>query len=211
MKRNITLRIATFFLALVLISTIGMTGTLARYAQTFDGTPASVRAGKFDVVVGGTVGIPLSLEEYGGGEEVHAAAASDATIKTIIVPGSQLVPTAGAGGITITNNSEVTVDIELDSVELTNAIAPLEFSVNGGENWISFTQLEEKANKDLILDFDKTRLTPNGDIANAVPNLMIRWDFGTEGDDYQELRDNDYVAGTAEFTIAFNVKAVQVD
>jgi len=103
MKRNKILRTAAILLALVLISTCAMTGTLARYVQVFEGKESQlVRAGVFDVLIDDEVTIDLdktasTMDHWDNDED-------------IIVPGATLVL---KGSFDIINNSEVDVDVDL--------------------------------------------------------------------------------------------------
>jgi hypothetical protein len=71
MKRNKSLRIACILMALVLATTLGLVGTLARYVDTIDGVSATVRAGLFRVTAeSGTDEFTFGAQLYVQGEWV---------------------------------------------------------------------------------------------------------------------------------------------
>ena len=132
MKRNKILRTAAIILALVLISTCGMVGTLAKYVKEFKDIGADVvRAGYFEVIAGDGTTIDftwdkLSLTVYDGNP--HAVAWNG---EPIIVPGYQLELD---GTFPIVNLSEVDVTVEAvaNSLVITGFLPDyLLYSANG--------------------------------------------------------------------------------
>jgi len=123
LKRNTPLRIAAVLLALVLITTIGMTGTLAKYVKPFEGIGGTVaRAGMFfvacpqdSIVASGTL-----REGDDSGIETHAKkyTATDPLLDLeLIVPGSLLKLQSD---FDIVNYSEVDVEIAITDLILTS-------------------------------------------------------------------------------------------
>jgi len=131
MKRNKFQRAAAIILALVLVTTIGMTGTLAKYVSSFDGDTKTVRAGLF-YVVGNTATLTFDMwEGDGSDEETNVASYGDDLLPNpspidIIVPGMMLKARAAesSGGAddvsraTIYNYSEVDVKVAIDDFQV---------------------------------------------------------------------------------------------
>jgi hypothetical protein len=179
MKRNKSLRIAAILLALVMVSVIGMAGTLARYTATFaDVSSTTIRAGIFRVEANAD-SAEFELEAFLGGVE-----GIDGEI--VIVPGSTIKLT---GDILIDNLSEVDVEIVP-----TATIVVTGFDVAGGSelqfsnDGIDFTLTSTQAAAGL---FDAGDLNvAAGDDETLVPNLYIRW----------PVAGNNTAAGTANAT-----------
>jgi len=132
MKRNKSLRIACILMALVLATTLGLVGTLARYVDTIEGVTATVRAGLFRVTsdneigeftFGGTLFVDDS-EDYDEIVDEELAVridedddrlVEDDEADGIIVPGTVI---GTAGYIAVVNDSEVAVYVELCIVTL---------------------------------------------------------------------------------------------
>ncbi|MDR2687030.1 MAG: hypothetical protein LBB75_04700 [Oscillospiraceae bacterium] len=105
MKRNKVLRTAAILLALVLISTCAMTGTLAKYVKAFDDASATlVRAGKFGVTMTDFV-VDMNAVAYDF-QSGYRSAGTD----LIIVPG---LAVKVVGTFSVTNASEVDVEIQI--------------------------------------------------------------------------------------------------
>jgi hypothetical protein len=124
MKRNKALRIAAILMALVLVSTMGMVGTLARYTTDFDIESRTVRAGLFRVTGPADLTTAVSFTRLQGDgdddENVLAYGAGTSNLggstgEDILVPGSIV---RVDGPIEIRNLSEVAVRISLDSLAL---------------------------------------------------------------------------------------------
>jgi len=157
MKKNKTLRIAVALFLAVILTTIGMTGALAKYIDDFSGASAKVRAGLFRVYLDGetvdpatgnaTISLGASLREGDDSAAHNAKTAKKYTgsYYDIIVPGSIIKPD---DGFKIVNASEVAVKISLDPATflITNTGAPLPkmdllYSVDNGVNWFNDTTL----------------------------------------------------------------------
>jgi len=120
MKRNNTLRIAIVLLALVLVSSIGMAGTLARYVDVARVGSATVRAGLWQVRVGAetttattTFTLPVGTLSYHGAAAATARIGDHSDNLNILIPGSSLQV---GGNIEVFNFSEVPADISLGNV-----------------------------------------------------------------------------------------------
>jgi hypothetical protein len=121
MKRNKTLRIATILLALVLVSTLAMVGTLARYVTTVEDLETGrVRAGLFRVVAGDDeIPIAMATNLFDGDftAEEHVAQYTESTLD-IIVPGTIVEATAV---VSVANYSEVDVRLEVAGIDIGDA------------------------------------------------------------------------------------------
>ena len=180
MKRNKPLRIAAIFLALVLISTCAMTGTLAKYITTFTPNGATVRAGIFKVDGVNATGTNYELLEIGLGVEDEAAQyAGDKATTGMIVPGS-IVKLLGSS---ITNYSEVDVVLTIDSIVTTGTssqmLAKILWSANGTSGWKALTAVTINdltgvaAGTDVLL---KAAPNGSGNVATFAPSYL-KWDF----------------------------------
>ena len=196
MKRNKTLRIATILLALVLVSAIGMAGTLARYIADFDGASVAVRAGRFNVEVDDDLSDAFTwgaLLVYDGSNDNEFAESGD----DIIVPGSQL---RADGAITVFNDSEVAVRVTIIDIEIESFISFLEFSIDEGATWES--DVDDLDWDDLTLDIAA------GDTEDLEIDLWVRWatDVAIDADDSAHT---DY-AGEDAFELTFRLHAAQI-
>ena len=227
MKRNKILRIATVLLALVLVSTIGMVGTLARYVYEFDELEsARVRAGLFRVVAEGDFEevVDVTLYDWQTGLEEDAAEMydDDEYYVQIIVPGSMV---GLAGTVEVRNYSEVVVDIDivdfdLDLLGFDNTDGRLQFAVaedaleavDVATVWYdTFEDLLDNEDLDDILavvDGDYIAVTADGVRLPAIDgwaeielNVFVRWVFGVYdvNDGWcEDVDDDDTAIGEAQ-------------
>ena len=129
MKRNKTLRIAIVLLALVLVSAIGMAGTLARYVATLDSETVAVRAAFWNIDTDNLVfddtltlvaadGAIAARDWDEGGVDISAE-------DIIIAPGTELLLNVS---FDIVNNSEVPAEIYVRNITpVGTAHAQIEF------------------------------------------------------------------------------------
>lgn len=194
MKKNKFLRTAAVLLALVLVSTIGMTGALAKYITDFTATSTTVRAGLFWVTGPGTTDAIIGADLYEGdmsAGENEAMAYSGSSLD-IIVPGSIMK----ACPFTVTNWSEVDVEIAIDSLTCAAGAIPLKFSV--GElvadpgpdvpaNWVWEDDITDLDLADILGASGLLKSKPAAVAAalptneiTVTPNLYILWPFGQD-------------------------------
>ena len=140
-KKN---KVASLLLALALILTCGVAGTIAQYQKSFGGTSTATVA-KFDVAAGDlntakTADLKLfdsvkdTADDATNGKEEDVAETAPSSGKLKIAPG-----TIGCTKVTLTNNSDVTVTLGLsgsitgDSVESGGKTykLPLKFGISG--------------------------------------------------------------------------------
>jgi hypothetical protein len=195
MKRNKAMRIAIVLLALVLVSTMGMVGTLARYAETLDAVESNVvRAGLWRI--GGTANVSLgaALRTYNDSANVDPLKASQYTPdgdRKMIVPGTLI---KADQPFTIQNFSEVAVDLAITGLTLEGAtaafLAQLEFAIAAAGPYAGpgLTLAEINTwltnNSAAILGAAATTtLAPKvGVTAPITPNLFIRWAFDDDSE-----------------------------
>jgi len=198
MKRNKFLRTAAVILALVLITTCGMVGTLAKYVESFNSATKTVRAGLF-YVVGDTTN--LTFTEFEG-----SGSGTDAQIKAydgdaILVPGMVLAPTTiPASKASITNYSEVSVRVAVTGVTIGGAKAwdGLLIKVPGlnSGNWMTL------ADFNLLTDAEKTAAltvaTPvlaaypdsSTSATDVTPNFQLLWPYSRDDADAVGYKDS---------------------
>ena len=150
MKKNKVLRTAAILLALVLLTTCGMTGALAKYVETFTAVGGNVRAGLWKVDAPGAATIGLQATLYEGNttgptalvaeDQSGVAGAKKYTGSLdIIVPGTIVK----VSGLKIVNYSEVDVQIALTGVTVAltgnssnvGASIPAYYSVGSTDPW----------------------------------------------------------------------------
>jgi len=141
MKRNKFLRTAAIVMALVLITTCGMVGTLAKYVEGFTSDTKTVRAGVF-WVKGDTTTLTFDAWE-GDGLGPDDQIGKYGTNETILVPGMRLIPTKYAAAVpsvspeveasraVIENLSEVAVRVQVTGATISDGWDGLLFSIDG--------------------------------------------------------------------------------
>lgn len=225
MKRNKTLRIAIVLLALVMVSTIGMASTLARYVDTINGTAVVVRAGIWDVDLDedfefeAAMSITAAADRVGGAATGVAARNDD----IIIVPGTTISFGAPEAGLIVENNSEVPADIvfagaTVTVVGFTGVLdTALQFRIDDGA-WGTLAQantaLETLAANaaDSIIDTVAADSTATVSAAD-FPVIQARWAFEIDG--AQNTADTAVGSGqplalsTNTISVVYNLRAQQ--
>jgi len=215
MKRNKFLRIATVLMALVLVSSLGMVGTLARYVTALEGiTSTVVRAGAFDV----SIDIDELDWEY---EEEDHIKITDGDF--IIVPGAVITI---SGAINIVNDSEVCIQVGVDP----DAAAPFTFGDfldaiveiydTDEEEWVPISEADLTLAHILSGDIDDGVIyIEYDDSADLEIEIKLRWtsDAAELGDAYDDYEDTLVVwDGTApkdslpDIRLSFALFAAQV-
>lgn len=207
MKRNKVLRIASVLLVLALVTTVGMTGALAKYVKDFPVATNKVRAGLFRVTGPGTSEAILGTTLYDGknvAEEVEQKKYTESTLG-IIVPGTII----RVDKFKVVNYSEVDVALTIKSIALnavgtTTTLNPaLRYSIDGGTGWKEFTEANLKADSPTILGATNATLTayPKGAAAAAkeiTPNLLILWPYDNDTLTLNPDEDNNYVSANTD-------------
>ena len=131
MKKNKALRIAVALLVVVLVTTCGMTGALAKYVDAFTIDSSTVRAGLFKVTGPASTYTTFEVAIYDGdlGPEAEALGYtglySGSNNDEIIVPGSAVK----VNGFKVVNLSEVDVTVSVTGLTVTNALSGVEGDV----------------------------------------------------------------------------------
>jgi len=189
MKRNKFLRIAAVLMALALVTTLGVTSTLARYVATFEDQGGHVvRAGLFDVEA--TVGDVIAIGTPAGGWESTNG-------DVIIVPGLQIDVEVE---IIIDNYSEVDVTIEFENFEIevdAFAGAELEFSNDGGTTWVTDTSAWELADIAVTLPTAGFAALSTGSVIDL--EFSIRWNSDGADETTGGLVDTDIGLAAGDF------------
>ena len=209
MKRNKFLRMASIILALVLITTIGMTGTLAKYIQPFDELGGTVaRAGLFKILGPGELPISVSATNYDGagvGNDADDVAAYDGTELALIVPGHMVKVEAE---FDIVNLSEVRVAIGFDGLAVTTdgldaAVFLCEDDGSGApsENWLSVANFNQAVDDEDITYEDLFGLTTAVQLApidgttydsdTFTLTLWVLWPFSQDGRNHDDTGDSE--------------------
>jgi len=185
MKRNKALRIAAILLTLVLITTCGMVGTLAKYVDTFPGASKLVRAGLFHVV-GDMTNLTFDIfEGDGSGAEGNASAYANTGIDDILVPGMRLQAATGSSA-TIYNYSEVDVYVEVVGFSVADGWDGLLFSIDG-TNWFSKGDFEAeitagRITANQIFSISNPVVGAKTGQVTVTPALKILWPYANVSD-----------------------------
>lgn len=186
MKKNKMMRIASVLLVAVLLSTCAISGTFAKYATSATGSD-TVKVAKWNVAITekGQTSFAFDLFETIN-DTVDSNAETDVKAG-LIAPGTQ-----GSFTISLTSDSEVTANYEVDYTVTNTGNIPIKFSVDGGTTWTDdLTDVSGTVAADAELSQDIT--------------VQWKWDFG-EGVD-----DNAHGTGDKEVTVAVTVSFEQVD
>jgi len=189
-RKRSTLRIAAILLALVMVSAIGLAGTLARYTAEFEGASATVRAGVFRVTPG-AFSTAFTLGAANAIFNADGTTANPNVVATggIIVPGS--VIRSSAGTFTVNNQSEVAVNVFMAGVELTNDILTgdnVEFRVGPAPaDWGDIASVLNHAQFDGTTALNGATPIPAATTSGAIalPVIYVRWvnTYATGSDD----------------------------
>ena len=204
MKNDRVRKITSILLIFALITCCAISGTVAKYTDDITAYDTA-RVARFDV--GGNTdatidlfGTVLEADLLDEDDDVWYDEDIDDSVEKVIAPG-----TGGYFDIEMSNNSEVTVDYEMEfSVANTGGI-PLEFSIDGGATW-----------KSDIADLNDSGTLGNGDDQD-MGTLCWRWVFTDDTDAAAIIaRDTaDTALGTADTlaqaTVTVDVTFTQVD
>jgi hypothetical protein len=231
MKKNVMMRLASFLLVAVLISTSAISGTYAKYT-TADTAGDSARVAKFGVVVDvdGTMFAEIYDDEAHGNDAVIAASdyvtvSSDGTgsYKKLVAPGTK----GDMAAITITGTPEVdvavtyTADVTISGWAVTgdDFYCPLVFTISGNAgdctvNGLDFasaaalvTELET-----VVADYSKTYDTGTDLSTKAAENLAISWEWPYESYEGGVICDEkDTALGDAAAANVANASTIAID
>ena len=232
MKKNVMMRLASFLLVAVLISTSAISGTYAKYVTEKTGED-NARVAKFGVEISATVDGAFS-EEYDATESVNdkngtviaktvVAAATD--YDNLVAPGTN--GTLATFGITgtpeVAVNVKQIVDLELDGWTIGDAdeyYCPLIITIDGvsycGLDFASMDEYEAKIEEVLnnSTDGNGVNYPANSNLAaETAGNHTVSWSWPfdtTKGghvfqDDVKDTALGDKAAAGTDITIAFDV------
>lgn len=213
MKKNKMMRLASFLLVAVLLSTCAISGTFAKYVSTKNSTDTA-RVAKWSFTVGAadiaTTDFDFDLfktiaDTNGGAYTDDAEVKNTGTDgKTLIAPG-----TWGYFDLVLTNASEVYASYAIDYT-VTKSGIPVKFYVvtNPAAGTVTLPDGSVAWEDDLA---DVTATTLKYDTENTVTyRIYWKWDYttGDAGDTADTTLGN---AGTATLSVNAAITATQVD
>ena len=197
-KKN---KVASLLLALALILTCGVAGTIAQYQKSLGGN-ATATVAKFDVKAGtlqsDIVDLFKNRQDTNAANGADNASGSENVSAQLIAPG-----TGGSVPVTLTNNSEVTVDYSVTAKLLSGGVyndvdsshptvngqtIPLEFALSDAQTIYAVQSNEWVKLKDLQTSGLGTKksgtLKVNESTTTTSPGLKLywRWAINDSGD-----------------------------
>lgn len=202
MKKNVMMRIASFLLVAVLITTCGISGTYAKYTTTESGSDMA-RVAKWDIKLEGqqmkdgtfTFDLFNTVLDTDKATETDVKSRDD---KTVVAPGTQ-----GSFEINLGNDSEVNAKYSVAFTVVNTNNIPLQYSIDNGTNWTS--------------DITSLKVTDKAINMDAVDTVTVLWKWVYENGTGDTLVANDIADtnlgydGTATVTVTATVTATQVD
>ncbi len=178
MKKNWIMRSAYLVLAVLLISTVAVSGTFAKYTWSgsasdsavvakfaFDIGDAEIRNGTEDI----TINLFNTIKDTDGNDETDVRA-------DMIAPGTQ-----GSFAIPVANKSDVTIAVSFAGTVEAGDI-PLLFSLNGVDNWASdLSALAAAEAVTIAIDGEN----------DAAATVYWKWDFQAGADEAAIAARND--------------------
>ena len=204
MKNNKAMKLAVLLLALVLITSSFVGGTLAKYTSESQGESTATVA-KWSFKVGeGDNKVDITGAETVTFNLFNTVKDSNGTDNETDVSAGKIAPgTSGSFELKVENASEVSADYKVDfTVTNTNSV-PLEFSTDG-INWST-----------TLASITGQKLTAG--TGTATETVYWRWVFERGSDDTQKVTNNeaDTALGTAAnaptVKITATISATQVD
>ena len=204
MKKNRMMRLASILLVCVLLTTSVISGTFAKYISTTEGEDVA-RVAKWDIqlAVGEDDAAQMPFEDDVTVNLFSTAYdnVESANDDKVIAPG-----TTGRFGFSIQNKSEVTAEYEIIYTLENEDDIPIEFSIDGGNNWT--TELNN-------VTFADTELA----IGSEAVEVEILWRWAFEGADSANFTSTQTdetdtelgLAGEATVTVGIAITAQQVD
>lgn len=224
-KENKALRISAIVLALVLITTCLVSGTLAKYVTSADNS-ASARVAVFGVTI-----TPSSTATFGdkylavaGGNIVSADGA--ATVTTVVASDGDNVVAPGtkgtAAGFTVAGTPEVDVALAYDCTvtysdgwsDGTNPYYPIKYTLYKNGTAVSGATAVDAATIHTKVAALSTTVDAGTDLS-TVDAYTIGWEWAFSPDAATDVKDtalgNAAAAGDITVSIAFTMSATQVD
>ncbi|MDE5630439.1 MAG: hypothetical protein K2G03_02130 [Bacilli bacterium] len=206
--KNVKMTIVAVLVALVAVTTYSVSGTYAKYTDTFEGTSDSARVAKWAIELtdaNDTTNTPLAKTFTF--DLFKALKEADGTTAETDVNSTDIVIAPGTGGkvdLKLSNKSEVNAKYKVEYTVTNAGGIPVEFLVNG--NWV--TSLP-----------DTTTATYTNINSGADDTVSIQWRWAFEGKDsenYQttqtDTTDTDLgTAASATIQVEAKVIVEQVD
>ena len=199
MKKNKMMRLASFLLVAVLLSTCAISGTFAKYVTT-KASSDTARVAKWAFTVGGddivdadfTFNLFNTVTDSDGTSSETDLKATDGSI---IAPG-----TSGKFALDLKNDSEVSAKYNIVFSAVNTASIPVEYSLDG-------TTWDKDVTKCNVADTD---IAING---TTTVTVYWRWAFGDGSTDASDTALGvQQAAGTdTKITVSATITATQVD
>ena len=202
MKKNVMMRLASFLLVAVLISTSAISGTYAKYVTAETGTD-NARVAKFGVTIEHSDDMFYNSYKHGFTSYTNPETGDTITVQAstenedVIAPGTRGdlaafdvegtpevdVAVTYTADLVFDDNWMVDTSDPLDGVD--SEYCPLVFTVNTKEFYVGQTGIAsmadlEKAVEDAIVDATKTYDT-NQNLENVDNDLAVKWEWRFEG------------------------------
>lgn len=200
-QRSPFLRIAGVMLGATLLMTCVLSGTLAKYTSSADGS-AKATVAKWSIEVNDTeIAVsPAATVDFKLFDTVKDTNGTDD--ETDVVSGKIAPGTSGSFDLKVENTSEVTATYAIDFDVTNEKNIPLEFSVDGTTWKMSIDDL----------DIAATNIAMNG---NATKTIQWRWAFEqtdiTAGDTADTALGIAAQGTAPEVTVSATITATQVD
>ena len=203
---NKMIKLTSFVLLVTMIALSLVSGTYAKYTSSASGTDSAVVA-KWDIKAG-VSGSETSITgdnatvAFNLFDTINDTGNTDA--ETDVATGKIAPGTAGSFEMIIKNDSEVTARYGINYT-VTGSDVPIEFSVDGGSNWV--TSLSN------VTPSDSTKIAMNG---SATVTVLWRWAFtGDTSANYTSTQtdptDTALGLSTPTVTVAATLTVEQVD
>ena len=200
------MRLASFLLVAVLISTSAISGTYAKYVTADSGSDMA-RVAKFGVTVdvAGTM-FAEAYDSVGDGNDAVVTASSNITVQSdgsyantndLVAPGTK----GDMAAITITGKPEVDVIVNYEATKVDlngwadkdGYYCPLVITINGTDKYYldSYTSELEAENviKEAIKNYSKTYDANTNLAEKATENLTISWEWPFYTSDENDISD----------------------
>lgn len=202
--KNAKMTIVAVLVALVAVTTYSVSGTYAKYTDTFEGTSDSARVAKWAIELtdleSNTLSKTFTFDLF------KALKEADGTTAETDVSSSDVVIAPGTGGkvdLKLANKSEVNAQYKVEYTVTNAANIPVEFLVDG--NWVTGLPNAESTFAAIA--------------SGAEDTISIQWRWAFEGKDSENYQTSQTdttdtelgTAGTATIQVEAKVIVEQVD
>lgn len=221
MKKNVMMRIASFLMVAVLLSTCAISGTFAKYVST-DYAQDSARVAKWGVTITGEKGVSNTMfsDSY---KDTPATYTANEALDTITVQASSAGTNIVAPGtnstlsnFAITGTPEVDVKVTYTAdLTLTNwtvnteDYCPIVFTVGTTDIKIDGSTIKTVADLEAAVEAAIVAVTntyhTNTNLSEVGDDLIVKWSWAFEGDNAKDTALGDQAAAGNAATIALRV------